>query len=193
MTGIPFAVIAANGAVVAAGACAPDDLPFQASGGQMAMEISAAELEALRASLTGWRLVNGDLVHQPPAPPLAALQADALAAVDAAAEAARQRFITPGAGQALTYQQKEAEARRFTPPGTTADYPFLAAEQAAQASVGLAVTLAEVATLTLAQADAWIAAGSEIERLRRGAKLAIAAATTAEAVRTAAAVTWPVP
>jgi hypothetical protein len=43
-------------------------------------------------------------------PSLEALRAQSLAEIDAQAEAARLRHITPGAGQALTYERKRAEA-----------------------------------------------------------------------------------
>ena len=52
------------------------------------------------------------------------------AVVDAGAEAERGKYITSGAGQAMTYQQKAAEAKAFTEAETPdeADYPMLAAE-----------------------------------------------------------------
>lgn len=122
-------------------------------------------------------------------PSLAALKATLAAQIDHDAEAARQRFITPGAGQAMEYQATEAEARRYLidPSGT---FPFLAAEVQAQ---GSPATFASVAAEVVALADAWAAIGSEIKRLRRAAKLAVEAAPTASAARQAAQVTWPAP
>ena len=122
-------------------------------------------------------------------PSLAALKAQLAVQIDQEAEAARQRFITPGAGQALEYQATEAEARRhlIDPSGTV---PCLAAEVQAQ---GAPTTLASVAAEVVALADAWAAIGSEIKRLRRVAKLAVEAAPTPAEARQAAQVTWPAP
>lgn len=122
-------------------------------------------------------------------PSLAALKAQLAAQIDHDAEAARLRFITPGAGQAMEYQATEAEARRYLidPSGP---FPFLAAEVQAQ---GAPATLASVAAEVVALADAWAAIGSEIKRLRRAAKLAVEVAPTAAEARQAAQVTWPTP
>ncbi len=75
-------------------------------------------------------LVDGVLVD-PPAPPpltgdaLAALKAALCAAIDAEAERQRLRFITPGAGQAMTYARKLEEAKTATidPSPTAEAYP----------------------------------------------------------------------
>lgn len=124
--------------------------------------------------------------------PLADQKAAAMVAVDTAAEAARLRYITPGAGQALEYVATETEARAYgaAVSPVAADYPYLAAEVAAQ---GGAVSMADVAAAVIAQADAWRPAGALIKELRRGAKIAIAAATTPAGIAAAAQVTWPTP
>lgn len=125
---------------------------------------------------------------------LAAAQAAAIVAIDAEAEAARLLWITPGAGQALEYQATEEDARRYQAnngAGDPEDYPWLRAELLA---IDGDSTLADTAASTLAQADAWVAIGSEIKRIRRTAKLAVAAATTIAAVRAAASgIAWPQP
>jgi hypothetical protein len=133
-------------------------------------------------------------------PGLAELKLQLQTQVDAEAEAARLRYLTPGSGQALEYQATEADARSFTAAhlaGANPDigaYPFLLAEaDAIEAATGAAPDAVEVATSVIAQADAWVAAGAEIKRLRRGAKLAIEAAVTPTAARAAAQVTWPHP
>ena len=125
-----------------------------------------------------------------------AVRAAAIAEVDAAAEAARSTFLTPGAGQALEYTATEADARAYIAAGSPASpaegsYPFLLAEIAALQAVGVTVTMAEAASSVLAEAEAWREAGAAIKRLRREAKLRIAAATTVAAVRDAARITWP--
>lgn len=125
---------------------------------------------------------------------LAAAKASAVAEVDALAEAARLRFITPGAGQSLEYAATEAEARAFVTAGGTGDpedWPWINAERLA---AGGAATLAEVAQQVLALADAWRATGAAIKRIRRAAKLQIEAAATIAAVRAVVAgVDWPQP
>lgn len=130
--------------------------------------------------------------------PLEAVRAAALAEVDAAAEAARRQFLTPGAAQALEYTATEAEARAYAAAGMPAavaagTYPFLEAELAALQAVGVAAALGEVAASVLHQAEAWRQAGAAIKALRRAAKLRIEAAGSVAAIRAAAQVTWPAP
>lgn len=110
------------------------------------------------------------------------------AQVDADAEAARLQWITPGSGQALTYEQKRAEAERMAtdPAPQPTDYPLLAAE------VGItADTLTAVGTLVRARAAAWTAIAAQIESLRLQAKAAVMAASNAAEARAAAVVPWP--
>lgn len=122
---------------------------------------------------------------------LAAAQAAAIVAIDAEAEAARLRFVTPGAAQQLVYEGKRHEAVALaadvTP--TAEEYPFLSAE------VGItAATLADVGATVLAITAQWRAIAAAIEHLRLGAKAAVAAATTIAAVRAASAgIAWPQP
>ena len=121
-------------------------------------------------------------------PSLTALKVAAAADIDAQAEQQRQRYLTPGAGQALVYERKRAEAERMAGDADPqpADYPLLAAE------VGItAPTLAEVGAAVRAMASDWIAAAATIEAVRLRAKAAIAAASTPPALRAAAQVTWP--
>lgn len=130
----------------------------------------------------------------PPATPpsdaasLASAKHAALVRIDAAAENARLRFITGGAGQAMTYQAKVAEAQRIATDGAPdpTAYPLLSAE------VGItANTLPGVAGAVLEAYSAWLQIGAAIEALRLGAKRDIAQASTVEAVEAAAAVNWP--
>jgi len=99
---------------------------------------------------------------------LSACRASLRAAVCARAEAVRGQFITPGAGQALTYARKEIEARAWITGSDPASSPFLAAEAAA-----VDMSIDALAQLVIAQADAWIEAGSAIEARRRGLLVAI--------------------
>lgn len=115
---------------------------------------------------------------------LAPLRAALAIEVDQQAEQVRLRFLTPGAGQAMTYTRKEAEARAFVADAGAAT-PFLAAEAPARG-----MTVAELAAEVIALADAWCLIGSAIEGLRMGAKTAIARAATLGEIVAAARVSW---
>lgn len=104
--------------------------------------------------------------------------------IDAEAEQIRQRFLTPGAGQAMTYQRKEAEARAWM-ADNTAPTPFLSAEAPARD-----VTVADLAAEVIMLADQWTAIGSAIEGLRMGAKAALQRAGTFGQIIAAAKVDW---
>lgn len=108
----------------------------------------------------------------------------ALAAIDAAAGAARARYITVTAGQAETYAAKAGCAQAYKDAGyplpcDAAAYPWIAAEAEATGTTPRAR-----ADFILATRDAWTAKGVEIEAARMGWKAAIEAkATNAEVVR----------
>ncbi|MCH4542769.1 hypothetical protein [Ochrobactrum sp. A-1] len=124
-----------------------------------------------------------------PAVTLDAIKAALKADVDQAAEVERLKYITPGDGQAMTYQQKIAEAKAFktaTDPQAL-DYPLLSSEVGITAS-----TLAEVADVILAAFAQWQYIGAAIESARLGAKRDIDAADDEVAARAVVeAVTWP--
>tara|TARA_R110000868_G_scaffold34552_10_gene124783 strand:+ start:135 stop:692 length:558 start_codon:yes stop_codon:yes gene_type:complete len=109
----------------------------------------------------------------------------AMQSIDAAAEAVRMQFLTGGAGQALTYQRKEAEARAWSPEADPSAFPMLVAEATATDA-----TLADTVTLVIAQADAWATVGAAIEGARMGAKKAVREAENAAEIEAAAAVNW---
>ncbi len=115
---------------------------------------------------------------------LAVIGAYLMARVDLEAERVRLRFVTGGAGQAMTYTRKEAEARAWVAQPTTPT-PFLDAEAEATGA-----TRESVAAVVIAQADAWVQVGSAIEGLRMGAKAGIERATTLGAIVAAATVDW---
>jgi hypothetical protein len=106
------------------------------------------------------------------------------ALIDAEAEATRTRFITAGAGQAMTYLKKEAEAAAWLADDTVAT-PFLSAEAAATGT-----TLATLAATVAARAAAWAVIGPKIEAARLAAKAAVSACGDADAMRAAAQVDW---
>lgn len=130
-----------------------------------------------------------------PAPTLAELKLSAAAAVDGDAEAARRRWITPGAGQAMAYMEKrrEADAYQAVIDGggipADADYPVLANEVGIRAG-----TLADLVALVRARAAEWITVESTINRIRLQAKKDIDAAADAAAVAAVlAGIVWPAP
>ncbi|TBY41583.1 hypothetical protein [Rhizobium leguminosarum] len=113
---------------------------------------------------------------------LPVLKAALKATIDTAAETERLKYITPGAGQALTYAQKADQAKAYlaaTAP-VDADYPLIMAE------IGITgATAAEVADVIAASFAAWQVIGSQIEAARLGAKKAIDQAETAEQAQAA--------
>lgn len=120
---------------------------------------------------------------------LKALKSDLCDAVDRAAEQERCKYITSGAGQAMTYVQKADEASRFLmaeDPDAT-EYPLLAAE------VGItAPTIGGVATVVFAAYQSWQQLGAAIEAVRLGSKKAInAAETTEHAIELSSGIVWP--
>ena len=122
---------------------------------------------------------------------LGALKAELKAAVDQAAENERLKYITPGAGQAMTYQQKVDEARAFKVASNpkAADYPVLSSE------VGItAETLSEVSDIVLTAFAQWQHIGAAIETVRLGAKRDLDAAADEAAARAIVdAIEWPQP
>lgn len=134
-----------------------------------------------------------DALQAEPPPPLNEVQSAALSAIDAAAGAARARYITVSAGQEATYMLKESNARDYQtagyPAASVAAYPMVQAE--AEAIYGATPTAAQIqsaADAVVAQADAWIAKAAQIERARIGGKRAVAAASDLAAVAAARAV-----
>ncbi|WP_288581449.1 hypothetical protein [uncultured Methylobacterium sp.] len=121
------------------------------------------------------------------------------AAIDEQAEQLRTRFITPGAGQALEYQEAQTQAaaalKGAASAATAEKYPMLAA------SIGVdidpetgapATDIVGVARGVQAARDAWLAIGAAIRGVRLKGKAAIAtAATVEEAVAAYDAIGWP--
>lgn len=120
--------------------------------------------------------------------PIGELRAGAKATIDAAAEAARSRFVTSGSGQAMTYQRKLEEARLHA-DGAPGPFPIL------EASIGAdGVNLAAVAAVVLATADAWAGIAAQIEGLRLGAKRAVDQASDGAAIAAIVGnIEWPSP
>lgn len=104
--------------------------------------------------------------------------------VDAGAEMFRQGFITPGEGQALTYQYKAAEALGYLADNTFPT-PFLVAEAEA-----LEVSVADLAQEVANQVYAWVEVGKRIEARRRLANKTVRAAENLGGVLAAARIDW---
>lgn len=110
--------------------------------------------------------------------------------VDAAAEGARLRYITPGTGQAMVYLAKEDEAKSVLAlqgPPVAGQYPLLEADVGIGAAASVVVAAQTVATL----AAQWRMVAAAIETIRLGSKAAITAAEDEAAARAAAQVAWP--
>jgi hypothetical protein len=123
-----------------------------------------------------------------PAPDLDEVKRALKALIDDEAETARLRYITGGAGQAMTYQRKVEEAKRAVLEDNplSEDYPMLSA------SLGIdGETIKDIGLLVLAMDARWAVIGSAIERARQTAKEAVSGAETVEAAQIAAQVVWP--
>lgn len=170
-----------------------DSIPVPIPGD--AISVSELDRDALLNAINSggsFKLVNGKLVPVPPKPELLSVIKVALRQhVDAQAEVERLKYITPGTGQAMTYQQKVAEAQSYksaTNPNPE-NYPILASE------VGItAPTLSEVADTVLAAYRQWQQIGAMIEAIRLGAKRDIDASVTEAAARAVVdSISWPQP
>lgn len=144
----------------------------------------------------GWAYDGTTLA--PYVPLLDDVKAQLIRRLDADAERARQRYITSGAGQGLTYREKidqalavldlgEEAANAMTGPEAIAQYPVLAA------SIGIeADTLHAAAALVVNKYEAWSSISGAIERVRLGAKRQIQLATNAASAQAAyEAASWP--
>lgn len=153
-------------------------------------------VEAIAAA-GGMDEVTIDAAPEPPVvvpPTLTAAKREATRRVNEAAGATRAEYITVVAGQEITYQVKREQAQRIIDGATysAAAHRFIQAEIQARADAGLPVwTAAEIAADVLAEAEAWIAIGAEIERQRRARVLLIQAAETPEQAMSHAVWVWP--
>lgn len=151
----------------------------------------AATLKECAAQVEPNWLLKGNKFEAPAVvvPTLEAIKAALKVTVDTTAEAERKKYITPGEGQAMTYQRKVEEAARaiLEEEPTAANYPMLAA------SLGVdGETVKDVATIVLAMDAGWAAIGAGIEKIRMNAKKAIDEAASAEAASAIVdAIVWP--
>lgn len=110
--------------------------------------------------------------------------------VDRDAEGLRCRFITPGTGKAMSYQEKLAEARLVLDDPQAIDValvPILAAEATARG-----ITVEQAATLVHQTYLAFKSIEAQINANTITSKAAISAASDAPAAQAAyEAITWP--
>lgn len=136
----------------------------------------------------------------PKAALLAGVKSDLLAKVDAQAEMERARWLTPGTGQVMEYQEVRAQGQAALAAGTKATaerFPMLAA------TIGIdidpetkapATDILGVARSVVAAGEAWAAIGTHIRVVRLRTKAAIEAATNIDDARAAfAAIDWSLP
>lgn len=165
------------------------------SGGRI-LHVPDDMLNVDRAELAAWEAAGNKIQQQRPS--LDASKSIACEAVNSAAEAQRLRYITSGIGQSMTYSQKLDEARMIlvddaattaadamTPDELKATYPMIWASIPADGK-----TASVVAASVHGKALAWAQIGAQIEKKRRDALDAIAAAATPEQVAAAATVEW---
>lgn len=119
--------------------------------------------------------------------------------VDDDAERERLRYITPGAGMAMTYQEKKDQAVAVIAMGEAAanalpnngaqEFPTLSASVPVEAS-----SLYAAAQVVIARYEAWAAISRGIELARMNGKKSISDASDAAAAQAAyEAITWPNP
>lgn len=168
------------------------DLPEGVSVADVFHPVVASQFQELPGNVqAGWHFDGNSY-----SPPIVedinfdALKRQLKASIDEAAEAERLKYITAGAGQAMTYQQKSDEAKRYLAASDpdADDYPLLSAE------VGVtAADLAGVAQVVNAAFAQWQVIGAAIEKTRLATKAAIDAAATAEEAQSAfEGASWPV-
>jgi hypothetical protein len=89
----------------------------------------------------------------------------AIAAIDSAAEQARLKYITPGSGQAMEYQQAIQEAKEFL-SDSSGSFPMLEAT----VSAGVADDKTQAANQILENESFAKSTGAVIRRIRLAAK-----------------------
>ena len=166
---------------------------FQDSNGSIhfltGMDIASGYEHLLPDGCTPITDAQAEAIQHPPIT-LDTAQTAALSAIDAAAGAARARYITTVAGQAETYLRKEDQARAYKlagyPSTSTVAYPLVLAEaQAIYGSTPTSTQIKAAADGIISQADDWMAKAMEIERVRRVGKIAVSSATSVAAVNAA--------
>jgi hypothetical protein len=141
----------------------------------------------------GWRYAAG--VFTPPPPfsrDAATVKADAIARVNTIAGECRAKYLTVVPGQAETYLLKADELRAYdlavaaNAPIVPSDYPILSTE-----ALATGTTLEATVALVRETRAQWLQLAAVVEGIRRGAIVAIEAASTEAAVLAAIPTEWP--
>jgi hypothetical protein len=167
-----------------------DGLPFECDGVAYPPNwLSLASAEDLTA--------RGITKEPIPPPSVTDMKDELKRRVDDDAERVRLRYITPGVGMAMTYQEKKDQAVAVIAMGQAsanalanngaAEFPTLSASVPIEAA-----NLYAAAQLVIARYEAWAALSRLIESARLSGKKAISDASDAAAARAAyEAITWP--
>jgi hypothetical protein len=150
-----------------------------------ALEITDTQWQEVLSNPNHWRADDGVLVpYIPPPRPADARRKMAKEAIDRAAGAARQRFVSPGALIDAEYVQAETEAQAYADAG----YPVDAAPAAVQSWADAAgMTPQAAAENILATAQQWRGLLNQIRAIRLLGKAAVDAAADADIEATAKA------
>lgn len=151
-----------------------------------AVEITADEHAELLAGQSAGKLIRPDaegrpVLIDPPPPSLDEAVQAAYSVIDAAAGAARARYITIAPGQEATYLLKSAQARAFKEAGYAGVAPGLV--QAEIDATG--ATAQQAADAILMQQAAWEIKAAQIESARRRGKVTVGKAAEVAAVTVA--------
>lgn len=153
----------------------PAALPTEFNGAALTVRRLSAEQaaawRALPAGRAGTTFDGATLAAIVNPPDFPAIKTAALAAIDAAAGAARARYITIAPGQEATYLIKADQATAFKAAAYTGTVPGLV--QAEIDATG--ATAQQAADDILAQEAAWAVLAALIESARRRGKVAVAA------------------
>lgn len=126
---------------------------------------------------------------------LAKLRSSVINRIDAAAEACRLAYVTPGSAQALVYQRKGNQARDCMANYDAQNPPPVGTYPALEAEVGITgADVIGVAEVVKGLEDAWGTVADQIETIRLSAKADVAAAADAAGVKAVLdAIVWPMP
>jgi hypothetical protein len=158
----------------------------------------AVDAQGVYQGLQPWPLADGlrQVTGSPPTPAhryveglwllplsLAEVKASALQAIDNRAETQRNRYLTPGGGQAMTYLIKFQQAEAWQLAGMQGPPPAMVQAEA----LATGTSAAESCMRILEEAQQFNVLGAAIERARRSQKIAVNAATTEQQIQTAQA------
>ncbi|OWZ90491.1 hypothetical protein B9J07_28305 [Sinorhizobium sp. LM21] len=122
---------------------------------------------------------------------LTPLREAAISRIDAFAEQTRNRYLSPGAGQSMVYDQKRREAETFmaaynaNEPIPESDLPHLIAEAARNG-----IPLLNQAIVYLTMRQLWLTVSPMIEDRRLMAKAAVMAAQSPAEIDQAVIIDW---